>query len=71
MSEDAKRRGAPEPDGPHDDEDRSRANIVAIVFILVLYVGAFWLFKSLQSHREIENCIASGRRDCIDLTAKP
>jgi len=71
MSEDAKRGETPEPNEPHGDEDRSRANLIAVVFIVTLFIGAFWLFKSLESHREIENCIASGRRDCIDLTSKP
>ena len=57
----------PEDDGDLDESGRSRANIVALVFILVLFAGSFWLFKSLQEHRQIENCIASGRRDCIAL----
>jgi hypothetical protein len=55
------------PGDPSDDSDRSRANLIALVFIVALFVGAYWLFTELQRHREIENCIASGRRDCIPL----
>jgi hypothetical protein len=59
----------PENNEPSDDgEGRSRANLAALVFVIALFIGAFWLFRSIQSHREIENCIASGRRDCIQLT---
>jgi hypothetical protein len=55
---------APDP----QEDNRSRANIVALVFIVLLFAGGFWLFKSLQQSNDIQNCIASGRRDCIDLS---
>jgi flagellar biogenesis protein FliO len=53
---------------PAADENRSRANVVALIFIVLLFGGAFWLFKSLQQNNDVQNCLASGRRDCIDLT---
>lgn len=57
------------PDEPDDDDaPRGRANIAALVFIVLLFAGAYWLFQLLEHHREVQNCIASGRRDCIDLT---
>ena len=49
---------------------RSRANVVALVFVALLFAGAVWLFTSIQHHRELENCIASGRHDCIDYGAE-
>jgi hypothetical protein len=60
------------PPAPQDDEppDRSRANVVALVFVALLFAGAVWLFTSIQHHRELENCIASGRHDCIDYGAE-
>ncbi len=60
--------GSHEPD--EDDAPRGRANIAALVFIVLLFAGAYWLFQLLEHHREIQNCIASGRRDCIDLTGE-
>jgi hypothetical protein len=42
----------------------NRGNIVALVFVVALALGAYWLFHSLQSHNETLNCVASGRRDC-------
>jgi hypothetical protein len=55
---------ADEPDG---DEGPGRSNIAAIVVIVVLFAGAYWVFNLLEHHREIQNCIASGRRDCIEI----
>ena len=53
---------------PSDDENRSRANIVALIFIALLFAGAFWLIKALQQNNDVQNCNSSGRRDCIELT---
>ena len=44
-----------------------RSNIAALVVIVVLFAGAYWVFNLLERHREIQNCIASGRRDCIEI----
>jgi len=55
---------------PPDDEGPGRSNIAAIVVIVVivvLFAGAYWVFNLLERHREIQNCIASGRRDCIEI----
>ena len=54
------------PTDPPEDS-RGRANIVALVFIVLLFAAAFWVFKSLQQNNDVQNCIASGRRDCIDI----
>jgi hypothetical protein len=56
------------PDAPEIDEGRGRANLAAGIFIVALLVGGYWLFRELERYRETDNCIASGRRDCIPLT---
>jgi hypothetical protein len=35
--------------------------------IVALALGAFWLFKEIERHNEILNCVASGRRNCDAL----
>ena len=65
MSKPPSEKNAPDPS---DDDDLGRANIVAVVFIIVLFAAGFWLFKALQQNNDVQNCIALGRRDCIDLT---
>jgi hypothetical protein len=62
-----KGRGPPQPDEPSEGENRDFANIVALVFVVALALGAFWLFKELERHNEILNCVASGRRNCDAL----
>jgi hypothetical protein len=63
-------RGANRPTEPEPQEDeahRNFVNLIAAIFVLVLAIAAIWVFKALDEHRQIENCIASGRRDCINL----
>jgi hypothetical protein len=55
------------PEARDTDEGRARANLAAGIFIVVLLVGAYVLFRELERYRETDNCIASGRRDCIPL----
>ena len=57
----------PKGDEPPEDEEPRRPNIAAIVVIVVLFAGAYWVFNLLEHHREVQNCIASGRRDCIEI----
>ncbi len=52
---------------PEEKHNRSRANLVAVAFIAILFLGAWWVFNELQHYRATENCIASGRRDCIPV----
>lgn len=57
---------APPPDH-QEEESHDGVNIVAVAFVIVLVLGCLWLFRSLQAHREIEDCVASGRHNCIEL----
>jgi hypothetical protein len=62
----------PPPEPPDDDEGhRNFVNLIAAIFVLGLAIAAVWVFKSLDAHRQTENCIASGRRDCIPLGDQP
>ena len=62
---------APPPSQPPDDEEDERhrnfVNLIAVAFVLALAIAVIWVFKSLDDHRQTENCIASGRHDCIEL----
>ena len=55
------------PEDDHGDGRSSRRNLIALLFIALLLAGGYWLFAAFEKHREIGNCIASGRRDCIPL----
>jgi hypothetical protein len=59
----------PDEDGgrPNPRQDEGRGNIVALVFVVALAIGGYWLFRTLERHGEIQACLASGRRDCIEF----
>ena len=61
----------PTPEPPEDEEHRNFVNLVAAIFVIILAIAAIWVFKALEEHRRIENCIASGRHDCIPLGDQP
>ncbi len=50
-----------------DDVVRWRQTLVGLVVVALLLVAGWWVMNELQRHREIDNCIASGRRDCAPL----
>jgi hypothetical protein len=58
---------ADEDDNQPDDATRNRQTIAALVVVALLLVGGWWLMSELQHHREIADCIASGRRDCVPI----
>jgi len=48
-----------------DEQDRrARTNLVAAIVILLLVIGGFWLFTTLNDARKTELCLEAGRRDC-------
>jgi len=52
------------PDPVEPQEGGQRGAVVALVFVVLLVLGGYWLFHELEHHGEIDNCIASGRRGC-------
>jgi hypothetical protein len=53
-----------------DDEDQpggSRQTIAAVVVLAVLVVAGWWLMAELKRHSDVQNCIQSGRRDCVPI----
>jgi hypothetical protein len=57
----------PRPPEPPEEENTGAVNLAALLFIIALAIGGAWVFTKLGEHNSIENCIASGRRDCIDV----
>jgi hypothetical protein len=57
-----------QPGDDHENEGGgSRQTIAAAVVIAVLVIAGWWLMAELQHHRDVQNCIESGRRDCIPI----
>jgi len=53
-------------DDRDDDDRRTRANLAAVIAVLLIAGGAYWLMKSLDAHRKLLDCIASGRSNCVE-----
>jgi hypothetical protein len=57
--------GRPNPDDePESESERRTGNIVLLVFFLVIAGIGVWLVNAMISHRQIDDCLAQGRRDC-------
>ncbi len=52
------------PDPTEPGEGSRRGALIALLFIAVLTLGGYWIFHEMERHNEIDNCIASGRRNC-------
>jgi len=57
----------PEQRDPDDEDDRKLANIVLVIGFVVLVAGGFWLANAMVDARKADECISSGRRNCIPL----
>jgi hypothetical protein len=55
---------------PDDDEgDRRMANIVLVVGFVVLVGGGVWLANAMVDARKADECLSSGRRNCVPIEA--
>jgi hypothetical protein len=48
--------------------ERWLVNILIVGFILLILGAALWLGDALLETRRMDDCIASGRRDCAPIT---
>lgn len=57
----------PDPSPDDDPAPQGRQTLAAIVVVVLLLLGGWWLMSLLQRQREVEDCIASGRRGCVPI----
>ena len=46
---------------------RGLVNLIAVIAILLLAIGAVWLLRQIDQSRKIEACLEAGRRDCAKI----
>ena len=56
---------------PRPTPSGNRGNIVALVAIVILAAALFWIASAIQKHNALQNCIDSGRHDCVPIPAGP
>ncbi len=59
----------PPPEDSGDERGRSRANIAALIAIVVLALLAYWAFTAIDRQRRLQNCLDEGRHDCLDIVS--
>ena len=59
---------APEEPPGTPGENNNRANIAAIVIVVLLIVLCIWLFNRLTAANDALNCVASGRKNCSEMS---
>ncbi len=51
---------------PRRDTGSNRGTIAALLAVLVLVGVLYWGIEAIVAHNALQNCIDSGRRDCVD-----
>ena len=58
------------PDDP-DDGDRTRANIVAMVVVILLLIGGYFLVQAIVDNSRLQECLARRQINCVPVEAPP
>jgi hypothetical protein len=62
--------GPKQPPGENDAEserDRRLANIMLLIFFVLLVGGGIWLANAMFEQRRLDDCLAQGRRNCTPI----
>ncbi len=54
-----------------EEEQRLTATLAGAVVVLLLLIVSLYLGRELSYYARVDNCIASGARDCLDLPGQP
>ena len=47
--------------------DGRRATVAAVLAVVILVALLLWVAQSILAHNKLQNCLDSGRRDCIPV----
>ena len=56
-------------DDPGEQSGRNRANLAALVAILLIAALGWWAFTAIERQRAIARCLDEGRRACLELAS--
>jgi hypothetical protein len=51
-----------------DDQGSNRGPLAALVVVVLLIVGGFWLVQHLRATSALQDCVMSGRTNCAPIT---
>ena len=55
------------PDDEEEDGNRRRTNVLVFAVVVVLVVGGVWLVNKFVAMRNLQNCLDSGRTNCMPI----
>ncbi len=61
----------PQVDDIAAQEHRTRVNLIAGAFILVLVVVSIWVVKLFHDQEQLQRCLDSRRTTCFDIQTPP
>ena len=55
--------------GGEDDEPgpSGRGNLFALIAVVILIALGYWAFRYIDEQRKLQNCLDSGRHNCLRL----
>jgi hypothetical protein len=59
----------PEREDEFSERDRRLANVVLLLFFIILVGGGIWLTNAMLDQRVLDDCLAQGRRNCAPIEA--
>lgn len=59
----------PPPEDSGGNGGRSRANVAAVIGIVVLALLAYWAFTAIDKQRRLQKCLDEGRRNCLEIVS--
>ncbi len=54
-------------DEAEDERDRRITNIFLLVFFALIVGAGIWLVNAMIDQRQMDNCVAQGRRNCAPI----
>jgi hypothetical protein len=55
------------PDDDEDDRNRRRNTVLVFAVVVLLAVGGVWLVNRLIAMHDLQNCLDSGRTNCMPV----
>jgi hypothetical protein len=57
----------PRVNDAESERDHRLANIVLLIFFVLLVGGGIWLANAMFEQRRLDDCLAQGRRNCTPI----
>lgn len=52
---------------PETDEAEARASLAGLVVAILLVIGGIYLMLQMHDNAKLQDCVASGRRNCVPV----